>query len=177
MYHVLTMIEDNLINSLVLAKETHCNIGYCALYFKQRQTWITFLPQESFIDTYANLTLKSLLLLRWFTQRCEDSQYVMKTDDDVYINLVKLHQLVLANREHGGHSKRAKRKKSRKFQFYTIFARLCQGQTLMLNFPLFSTGSLIKSKSSISVFLDIHLDSFLQYFIQRLKYKTILRGI
>ena len=102
MYHVLTMIEDNLINSLVLAKETHFNIGYCALYFKQRQTWITFLPQESFIDTYANLTLKSLLLLRWFTQRCEDSQYVMKTDDDVYINLVKLHQLVLTNREHGG---------------------------------------------------------------------------
>ena len=109
MYHVLTIIEDNLINSLVLAKETQFDIGYCALYFKQRQTSITFLPQESFIDTYANLTLKSLLLLRWFTQRCEDSQYVMKTDDDVYINLVKLHQLVLANREHGGHSKRAKR--------------------------------------------------------------------
>ena len=98
------MIEDNLINSLILAKETHFNIGYCALYFKQCQTSITFLHQESFIDTYANLTLKSLLLLRWFTQRCEDSQYVMKTDDDVYINLVKLHQLVLANREHGGHS-------------------------------------------------------------------------
>ena len=111
------MIEDNLINSLVLAKETHCNIGYCALYFKQRQTWITFLPQESFIDTYANLTVKSLLLLRWFTQRCEDSQYVMKTDDDVYINLVKLHQLVLANREHGGHSKRAKRKNLENFNF------------------------------------------------------------
>ena len=135
MYHVLTMIEDNLINSLVLAKETHCNIGYCALYFKQRQTWITFLPQESFIDTYANLTLKSLLLLRWFTQRCEDSQYVMKTDDDVYINLVKLHQLVLANREHGGHSdflcgymgtpQSPEKKKSRKFQLYTLFLPDC----------------------------------------------------
>ena len=69
---------------------------------KHCQTLITCLLQESFIDTYANLTLKSLVLLHWFTQRCEGSQYVMKTDDDMYINLVKLHQLVLANRESMG---------------------------------------------------------------------------
>ena len=60
---------------------------------------ITCLLQESFIDTYANLTLKSLVLLRWFTQRCEGSQYVMKTDDDMYINLVKLHEVVQSTKD------------------------------------------------------------------------------
>ena len=55
--------------------------------------------QEDFIDTYANLTVKTLMLLKWFTENCADTQYVMKTDDDMYINLVKLLQLVMANRE------------------------------------------------------------------------------
>ena len=27
--------------------------------------------QEAFIDTYANLTVKSLMLLKWFTQHCD----------------------------------------------------------------------------------------------------------
>ena len=55
--------------------------------------------QEAFIDTYANLTVKSLMLLKWFTQHCDNTQYVMKTDDDMYINLVKLYELVRANKK------------------------------------------------------------------------------
>lgn len=55
--------------------------------------------QEAFIDTYANLTVKSLMLLKWFTQHCDNTQYVMKADDDMYINLVKLYELVQANKK------------------------------------------------------------------------------
>ena len=55
--------------------------------------------QESFIDTYANLTIKSLMLLKWFTQNCDKTQYVMKTDDDMYINLVKLYDIVQSNKK------------------------------------------------------------------------------
>ena len=55
--------------------------------------------QEAFIDTYANLTVKSLMLLKWFTQHCDNTQYVMKADDDMYINLVKLYELVRANKK------------------------------------------------------------------------------
>ena len=54
--------------------------------------------QESFIDTYANLTVKSLMLLKWYTQNCDRTQYVMKTDDDMYINLPKLYEVVQANK-------------------------------------------------------------------------------
>ena len=49
--------------------------------------------QEDFIDTYANLTLKSLALLRWAHQAFSGGdrwQHVLKTDDDVYINMPAL---------------------------------------------------------------------------------------
>ena len=55
--------------------------------------------QESFVDTYQNLTIKSLMLLKWFKQNCHQTQYVMKTDDDMYINLPKLNDLVKANQD------------------------------------------------------------------------------
>merc|ERR1712107_33260 len=58
--------------------------------------------QENFLDSYANLTIKSVMMLKWFTQFCErgpkGAQYVLKTDDDMYINLVKLWELVQANK-------------------------------------------------------------------------------
>ena len=50
--------------------------------------------QEGFIDTYANLTVKSLMLLKWFTKECDKVPYILKTDDDMYINLKQLFQLV-----------------------------------------------------------------------------------
>jgi len=53
--------------------------------------------QELFVDTYENLTIKSLMLLKWFEQNCHQTQYVMKTDDDMFINLHKLNDLVKTN--------------------------------------------------------------------------------
>jgi len=55
--------------------------------------------QESFVDTYQNLTIKSLMLLKWFEQNCHQTQYVMKSDDDMYINLPKLNDLVKTNQD------------------------------------------------------------------------------
>ena len=55
--------------------------------------------QESFVDSYANLTVKSLMLLKWFTHNCDNTQYLLKTDDDMYINLVKLYDIVQANKK------------------------------------------------------------------------------
>ena len=55
--------------------------------------------QEDFIDSYANLTVKSLMLLKWFNKSCKNVSYVLKTDDDAYINLKNLHNLVTKNRK------------------------------------------------------------------------------
>ncbi|XP_013136024.1 PREDICTED: uncharacterized protein LOC106101369 isoform X2 [Papilio polytes] len=47
--------------------------------------------QEGFIDSYNNLTLKSIMMLKWFNHNCNDSvRYIMKADDDTYINMPNL---------------------------------------------------------------------------------------
>ena len=55
--------------------------------------------QEDFIDSYANLTVKSLMLLKWFNKSCKNISHVLKTDDDAYINLKNLHNLVTKNKK------------------------------------------------------------------------------
>jgi len=46
--------------------------------------------QESFIDSYANLTLKTIGGIKWANNLCKQAKYVMKTDDDIYVNLPRL---------------------------------------------------------------------------------------
>jgi len=60
--------------------------------------------QEDFIDSYANLTIKSLMMLKWFNKTCDLGskkrvEYLMKTDDDMFINLAKLNTVVRENRK------------------------------------------------------------------------------
>ncbi|XP_033627231.1 beta-1,3-galactosyltransferase 1-like, partial [Asterias rubens] len=48
--------------------------------------------QADFIDTYKNLTIKTIVGLKWIHAYCSHASYFMKTDDDMYIsyaNLVK----------------------------------------------------------------------------------------
>lgn len=40
-----------------------------------------------FVDDYRNLTIKSLLGMYWTSVYCNNARYVMKADDDVYINV------------------------------------------------------------------------------------------
>ncbi|KAI0210723.1 Beta-1,3-galactosyltransferase 1 [Lamellibrachia satsuma] len=42
------------------------------------------------VDTYRNLTLKSLAGLYWAQQFCQGAKYLLKTDDDVYFNVSSL---------------------------------------------------------------------------------------
>ncbi|KAL1130627.1 hypothetical protein AAG570_011869 [Ranatra chinensis] len=42
--------------------------------------------QENFMDTYNNLTVKSVMMLKWFIRHCPHTHYLMKTDDDMFIN-------------------------------------------------------------------------------------------
>lgn len=43
--------------------------------------------QEDFIDRYQNLSLKSIAYLRWVSNRCKNVKFVLKTDDDMYVNI------------------------------------------------------------------------------------------
>lgn len=46
--------------------------------------------QGNFTDSYDNLTLKSVMMLHWTRSFCPDVDHIMKTDDDVYVNLDNL---------------------------------------------------------------------------------------
>ncbi|XP_058028296.1 beta-1,3-galactosyltransferase 4-like [Ahaetulla prasina] len=48
------------------------------------------LLQGHFADTYANLTLKTLTLLGWAATHCPATRFLLKADDDVFLNLPAL---------------------------------------------------------------------------------------
>lgn len=43
--------------------------------------------QQDFLDTYNNLTLKTLMGMEWVSKHCPNASYVMKADNDVFLNL------------------------------------------------------------------------------------------
>lgn len=42
--------------------------------------------QADFVDSYANLTLKSMTMLRWMTAYCASAKFLLKSDDDTFVN-------------------------------------------------------------------------------------------
>ncbi|XP_033755455.1 beta-1,3-galactosyltransferase 1-like [Pecten maximus] len=50
--------------------------------------------QEDFVDSYNNLTLKTLMGFKWANMYCSSAKFVMKTDDDMYVNASNLLKIV-----------------------------------------------------------------------------------
>ena len=51
--------------------------------------------QDSYVDSYKNLSLKSLSIVRWAAKFCRgDTSYILKADDDMYINIPLLVSLL-----------------------------------------------------------------------------------
>jgi beta-1,3-galactosyltransferase 1 len=46
--------------------------------------------QEDFVDSYNNLTLKTMMAFKWASKNCKNAKFFMKTDDDMYVNLNSL---------------------------------------------------------------------------------------
>lgn len=52
--------------------------------------------EDRFIDSYNNLTLKSLVMLKLLTSHCSNStKYLLKIDDDMYVNMNLIVQMLL----------------------------------------------------------------------------------
>lgn len=50
---------------------------------------------EDFVDSYTNLTLKSVFLLKWVHENCPTAKFVMKVDDDIFVNVINLQQTLM----------------------------------------------------------------------------------
>jgi len=42
--------------------------------------------QENFQDSYRYLTFKGIMAMKWITEYCNHTEYILKTDDDIITN-------------------------------------------------------------------------------------------
>ncbi|XP_043079716.1 beta-1,3-galactosyltransferase 2 [Puntigrus tetrazona] len=54
------------------------------------------LLQSDFVDSYFNLTIKTMVIMDWLATRCPQATYAMKVDSDTFINLENLMSLLLS---------------------------------------------------------------------------------
>ncbi|NXF02852.1 B3GL1 acetylgalactosaminyltransferase, partial [Smithornis capensis] len=57
--------------------------------------------QQDFMDTYNNLTLKTIMAFQWVTEFCPNVRFLMKTDVDVFINTPNLVKFLLRQNSSG----------------------------------------------------------------------------
>lgn len=51
--------------------------------------------QNDFVDSYGNLTVKTMLMFEWLRSHCPNSSYAMKIDSDIFLNVPNLIDLLL----------------------------------------------------------------------------------
>ena len=56
--------------------------------------------REDFLDSYQNLTLKTLAGIKWASEYCGSARFVLKTDDDMYVNIGRLTEYLSAEFSH-----------------------------------------------------------------------------
>ena len=49
--------------------------------------------QGDFLDTYHNLSYKAVMGNLWVAEFCSQAEFVVKTDDDMYVDLYEVHTL------------------------------------------------------------------------------------
>ena len=51
------------------------------------------LVQGDFLDSYKNLTYKTVMGHMWVSSFCSQAEFVVKTDDDIYVDLYGLYSV------------------------------------------------------------------------------------
>ncbi|XP_068140863.1 uncharacterized protein [Drosophila tropicalis] len=97
------------------------------------------LIRGSFIDSYNNLTLKTLSSLEWADRHCSRAKYILKTDDDMFINVPKLLKFLDQHKDkrviYGRLAKKWKPIRNKKSKYY-----VSTDQFSASVFPSFTTG-------------------------------------
>lgn len=56
--------------------------------------------QSNFLDSYKNLTIKTMVMLEWLSSHCPNTSYAMKIDSDTFLNVRTLVRLLLKAPRH-----------------------------------------------------------------------------
>ena len=89
----LNLFNFNLV--FIIGKTNHSNnaTNIDKLLHLEQQKY-NDLIQGNFIDSYRNLSYKSLIAWKWIKNNCNNASYVFKLDDDVFLNIFKLKQIL-----------------------------------------------------------------------------------
>ncbi|XP_016984084.2 acetylgalactosaminyl-O-glycosyl-glycoprotein beta-1,3-N-acetylglucosaminyltransferase [Drosophila rhopaloa] len=97
------------------------------------------LIRGNFIDSYNNLTLKTISTLEWADLHCPKAKYILKTDDDMFINVPKLLNFLDKHKDkrtiYGRLAKKWKPIRNKKSKYYVAVDQFAAGV-----FPSFTTG-------------------------------------
>jgi beta-1,3-galactosyltransferase 1 len=82
---------DNIRYAFLLGEHTESR--YNELVLKESNIYHDII-QEDFVDSYMNLTYKTIMGFKWAATRCTHARYVMKTDDDMFVNLPNVLRII-----------------------------------------------------------------------------------
>ena len=94
------LIRDTWANIIIMERYSNVRyiflIGHSSLnsYIKEESNNFGDLTLQNFTDTYLNLTLKTLMGFEWARTFCRQARLIMKTDDDVIVNIPTLLQVI-----------------------------------------------------------------------------------
>ncbi|XP_045205497.2 beta-1,3-galactosyltransferase 1-like [Mercenaria mercenaria] len=148
--------------------------------------------QGDFLDTYANLTLKGVMGLKWLSENCKNAKLLIKADDDIVINIYRFFEEVVPQmllREQQVFCWRSARSiifrgvKHKSYlpknYFYGqhSYPLYCKGPFVFLTFDLVP---LILKSASITPFLwleDVYLYGLVMQNIPGISYKQFRKGV
>ena len=87
----LNLFDFNLV--FIIGKTNHLNATIDKMLNLEQYKY-NDLIQGDFIDAYRNLSYKSLIAWKWIKNNCNNASYVFKLDDDVFLNIFKLKQIL-----------------------------------------------------------------------------------
>lgn len=56
--------------------------------------------QSNFLDSYNNLTIKTMVMFEWLGSHCPKTSYAMKVDSDIFLNVQNLVNMLLKAPQH-----------------------------------------------------------------------------
>ncbi|NXL63760.1 B3GL1 acetylgalactosaminyltransferase, partial [Chordeiles acutipennis] len=79
----------------LLGQDTPREANAAALSVEDESILYGDIIRQDFLDTYDNLTLKTIMAFRWVSEFCPKARFLMKTDADVFINTGNLVKFLL----------------------------------------------------------------------------------
>ncbi|CAK9805185.1 Beta-1,3-galactosyltransferase 1 [Anthophora quadrimaculata] len=110
-----------------------------AILRKEQKTYNDVI-RGKFLDSYSNLTLKTISTLEWVDNYCSKVKFLLKTDDDMFINVPRLQAFTVKHAKDrnvifGRLAKKWKPIRNKKSKYY-----VSQAQFKNADFPDFTTG-------------------------------------